>query len=87
MRTQMPGSARRLLSIVIITRNEARNVARCIESVLEAASLFQDTQVILVDSASTDETCDIAQGNPISVVRLLPDWLLTPAAGAPAATT
>jgi glycosyltransferase involved in cell wall biosynthesis len=77
----MPGSAGRLLSIVIITRNEARNVARCIESVLEAACLFQNTQVILVDSASTDETCDIAKRSPISVLKLRPDWLLTPAAG------
>jgi glycosyltransferase involved in cell wall biosynthesis len=81
MRTQMPELASRLLSIVIITRNEARNVARCIESVLEAVSLFKGTQVILVDSASTDETCDIAQRNPISVVKLRPNWLLTPAAG------
>ncbi len=70
-----------LLAIVIITRNEARNVARCIESVLAAASRYTDTQVVMVDSASTDETCAIARRHPLSILQLRPDWLLTPAAG------
>jgi glycosyltransferase involved in cell wall biosynthesis len=43
------------LSVTIITKNEERNVAKAIESVL-----FAD-EVILVDSGSTDKTKDVAR--------------------------
>jgi glycosyltransferase involved in cell wall biosynthesis len=44
------------LSAIIITRNEAKNIAACLESVA-----FCD-QRIVVDSGSTDETVAIAKG-------------------------
>jgi len=74
-------TVRNLLSIVIITRNEARNVGRCVESALAAAVRFPGTQIVLVDSASTDGTCAIVQRYPVSLVQLKPTWRLTPAAG------
>ena len=43
------------LSVVIITRNEAKNIQACLESVS-----FAD-EVIVLDSASTDETVQIAK--------------------------
>ena len=43
------------LSIVIITFNEEKNIARCINSVKEIAD-----EIIVVDSYSTDKTKDIA---------------------------
>lgn len=43
------------LSLVIITKNEAKNLARCIESVP-----FAD-EIIVVDSQSTDQTREIAR--------------------------
>ncbi|MCS7264092.1 MAG: glycosyltransferase family 2 protein [Armatimonadetes bacterium] len=43
------------VSVVILTRNEAKNIERCIKSVLWA------DEVIVVDAESEDETCEIAQ--------------------------
>jgi glycosyltransferase involved in cell wall biosynthesis len=68
------------LSVVLISKNQAWNVARLIESVLQATVAIPSKEIILVDSASTDETAELAGRYPISVVRLQPGPL-TPAAG------
>ncbi len=44
------------LSVVIITYNESRNIAACIESVLGLAD-----EILVVDSFSTDDTVAIAR--------------------------
>ena len=44
------------LSVVIITFNEKRNVARCIDSVNAIAD-----EVLVLDSFSTDDTCELAR--------------------------
>jgi glycosyltransferase involved in cell wall biosynthesis len=44
------------LSVAIITYNEERNIARCIKSVIDFAS-----EIIVMDSGSTDETVNIAK--------------------------
>jgi glycosyltransferase involved in cell wall biosynthesis len=44
------------LSVVIITFNEERNIARCIESVRQLAD-----EIIVLDSYSTDDTVSIAR--------------------------
>ena len=69
------------LSIVVIARNEAENIARAIESVLRAVEHYPQTEVVLVDSASTDATVEIARQYPINIVRLRPAWFLSAAAG------
>jgi len=43
------------VSVVIITYNEERNISRCIESVKTWAA-----EIVVVDSGSTDRTCEIA---------------------------
>jgi glycosyltransferase involved in cell wall biosynthesis len=43
------------LSVVVITYNEAANIGRCLRSVAGIAD-----EIVVVDSASTDETCAIA---------------------------
>ena len=58
-----------LLGIVIIARNEERHIAACVERTLAAARRFSRTQVILVDSDSTDETVAIASRYPITIYR------------------
>jgi len=55
------------LSVILITHNEAGNVAACLASVA-----FAD-EWIVVDSGSTDGTVDIARGMGATVVAA-PDW-------------
>jgi len=43
------------LSVVVITKNEERNIARCLESAKWAG------EIVLLDSFSTDKTLDIAK--------------------------
>lgn len=52
------------LSVVIITLNEERNIARCITSVKGIAD-----EVLVVDSFSSDKTKEIAEANGARVVQ------------------
>ena len=49
-----------LMSVIIPARNEARNIARCLTSVL--GSTYRSIEVIVVDDRSEDETAEIARG-------------------------
>jgi len=69
------------LSVVLISRNQAWNIARLIESVQESTAWFEACEIILVDSASTDGTPEIACGYDVSVIRLDEGQRLTAAAG------
>lgn len=44
------------ITVIILTKNEEANIKRCILSVKEVAA-----RIIVVDSGSTDKTCDIAK--------------------------
>lgn len=55
------------LSVIVITRNEERAIARCLESVR-----FAD-ELIVLDSGSTDRTVEICESLGARVVRT-PDW-------------
>lgn len=44
------------ITVIILTKNEEANIKRCILSVEELAA-----RIIVVDSGSTDKTCDIAK--------------------------
>ena len=54
------------LSVVIITYNEERNIARCLESVKEIAD-----EIIVVDSFSTDKTKIICESFDAKVIEHL----------------
>lgn len=69
------------LSIIIITRNQEWNIARLIESVLERTACVSSREIVLVDSASTDNTVKIASNYPIKILRLHPDQTLSPLTG------
>jgi len=76
-----PG-ARPVLSVVVIGRNVAATLARSLESVLMAgARLGQPYEVIYVDSASEDNSAEIAARYPVTVLRIAPGEWRCPAAG------
>lgn len=60
------------VSIVIKALNEERNIARAIESSLDAIRHIGEGEgeVVLADSHSTDRTIEIAENYPIRIVRL-----------------
>ncbi|MFI5229349.1 MAG: glycosyltransferase [Gemmatimonadales bacterium] len=57
-----------LVSVVIPARNEQRNIARCVRSVL--ASCYTPLEVIVVDDHSTDGTGDLARAVAADDARL-----------------
>jgi GT2 family glycosyltransferase len=69
------------LAVVLISKDQAWNMARLLESVLAETARLPDTEIVLVDSASADDTAEVAARYPIDVLRLRPDQPLTPAAG------
>ena len=69
------------LDVVIITKNQGWNVRRLIESVLFETEDRPGTEIILVDSASSDDTVEVASEYPIRVIRLGKRQRLTAAAG------
>jgi glycosyltransferase involved in cell wall biosynthesis len=64
------------LSVVLIARNQERSVGPLIESVLRETADLALKELLLVDSASTDRTVEVALGYPVSVLALpQADWL------------
>src|SRR6478735_4875511 len=55
------------LSVIIVAKNEAANIVDCVRS-----ARFAD-EVIVLDSASTDGTADLARAEGARVV-ITPDW-------------
>lgn len=68
-------------SVVVIGKNEEARLADCLRSVLEAAAEVENTEVVYVDSASTDRSVEIAHSFGVRVLALRPEWIHTPAAG------
>ncbi len=75
------------LAIIVIARNEEKTIERCIAACLEAAKraaevgIIGSSEVVLVDSASTDHTCEIAMRMPVRLIALPASWPLSAAAG------
>jgi GT2 family glycosyltransferase len=57
------------VTVIIKALNEEKNIARAIESSLEAVAPYQG-EVILADSASSDRTVEIAKQYPVTIVVL-----------------
>jgi len=47
-----------LVSIIVTTKNEERNIANCLKSILNSQSLIE---IIVVDNNSTDKTVEIVK--------------------------
>ena len=68
------------LSVVVISRNEEAAIGPCLKSLLARTSGLE-TEIILVDSASTDRTVEIAREYPVTIVRIDECRELSPSAG------
>lgn len=69
------------LSVVVVTYNEADRIEACLDAIFEACRRFERTEVVMVDSRSTDETIALAANYPIRVYRLPASTDRTPGAG------
>ena len=83
----MHGDNELTIDVVIITKNQGWNVRRLVESVLRETESLPGSDVILVDSASNDDTVTVAQDLPIRVIRLSKRQRLPAAAGRQAGIT
>src|SRR5947209_7922027 len=57
--TEIPPEPAPLVSVIVPARNEARNIARCVTSIL--STRYRNLELIVVDDSSTDGTGEIAQ--------------------------
>lgn len=75
------------LTVVFVTRNEEEGIEACVRTTMEAVDearivgVLRSAEYVLVDSASTDRTVEIASRFPLLIVRLEPDWPLSCGAG------
>lgn len=69
------------VSLVIIGRNEEQFIRCTIAFALKAATQVAPSEVLYVDSPSTDRTIERARGFPIRILQLKAEWTLTPSAG------
>ncbi len=58
-------------SIIIPTKNEAKNIDRCLRGIFSQNTEHQ-FEVIIIDTGSTDETIDIVSGYDIRLKRISP---------------
>lgn len=49
-----------LISVIITTKNEEKNIGKCLESVLAQTYPAGNIEIIVVDNGSTDKTKEIA---------------------------
>lgn len=59
-------------SIVIRAYNEAQHIGRLLDGIMQQ-TLIEQTEIILVDSGSTDDTLKIAGQYPVKVVTISPE--------------
>ncbi|MBN8687128.1 MAG: glycosyltransferase family 2 protein [Chitinophagales bacterium] len=50
-----------LLSIIICSRNRAKELEQCLPLVAEQAALFPDTEVLVIDNGSADNTAEVVK--------------------------
>ncbi|MFH0876438.1 MAG: glycosyltransferase [archaeon] len=55
----MPKSRKMKVSVIVTTKNEERNIARCLVSVKNQS--YPNIEIIVVDNNSSDKTKEIAK--------------------------
>lgn len=69
-----------LLSIIVLARNEEKNIRACLDSIFAAAQI-SDKEVIVVDSNSQDKTLEYARKYDVRIMHIPSDEYSSPAAG------
>ncbi|MBU1087006.1 MAG: glycosyltransferase [Candidatus Omnitrophica bacterium] len=69
-----------LLSVIIPCKNEEKNIVRCLVSLFAELKNIQGSEVLLVDSRSTDKSVEEAKRFPINIIQLKENWDISPAA-------
>jgi glycosyltransferase involved in cell wall biosynthesis len=76
-----------VLSVVIIAKNEEKTIAKALAAVVVAieearkAKVIETSEIIFVDSASTDKTVEIVRQFPVKIIELPDTWPLSASAG------
>ncbi len=68
-----------LLSVIIPCKNEEKNIEKCLDSVLAEMKDMSNTEVLVVDSGSTDTSIEISKGFPVDIIQLRSQWFSSPA--------
>ena len=58
------------VSVIVVTRNEEKVISRCLESLIAQDFPRDKYEVIIVDGASSDKTCQICERYPVKLIRL-----------------
>lgn len=58
-------------SIIVITKNEELNIDRCLNSVVKQLKNYNDWEIILVDSDSSDRTIEFALKYPCRILKII----------------
>src|SRR5580698_9159558 len=66
-------SGQLLISVVVIGRNEGERLRRCLQSVLSMAHDNFQTEIIYVDSGSTDGSVSLAEAMGAKAIALQPE--------------
>lgn len=74
-------TAEPVLAVVVICRNEERWIVRSLRAACDAVRPYAGSEVVLVDSCSSDGTVARAATLPVRIVELRPDAPLSPALG------
>lgn len=69
------------LSVVIIGKNEEKNIVRCIESIKNALNKYLDYEISYVDSDSTDRTIEYVMNYDIAIYKIRCDQTMSPSKG------
>lgn len=68
-----------ILSIIIPCKNEEKYIKKCLDSILEQIKDMPQTEVLVIDSVSSDKSMEIAKQYPIGIIQLRENWFSSPA--------